>query len=190
MTLVEDVYPTATKVEWSESAVPLEVKRTASLYVISKTGRRGITISAGSETVCSTDNIVRPVIYLRNLDAVLAVRDRILSFLEYQDGWMGDGSKAPDVYGLNWLAQAFASHFEQQLTPSVFLTPDGDVEMEWRYAGRSVSFTVSLISRTAVWYSFFPEDNHDRRDFEESLILDREGWKRLNNLIQSLFSIE
>ena len=190
MTLVADVYPTVTEVEWSESPVPLEVRRTASLYVMSKTGRVGIAVLSESDAVCPTDNVIRPVFSLRNLNDVLVVGERILSFGEYRDGWMGEGSKAPDVPGLTWLAQAFVSHFNQGNIPSVFLTPDGDVEMEWKKVDRAVSLTVSLDSRIAEWYSFSPTDNHDDRDFEEIIVLDRKGWKRLNNLIQGLFSIE
>ena len=190
MTLVADVYPTVTEVEWSESPVPLEVRRTTSLYVMSRTGRVGIAILPESKAFCPTDNVIRPVLSLRNLHDVLVVGERIHSFGEYRDGWMGEGSKAPDVPGLTWLAQAFVSYFNQSNIPSVFLTPDGDVEMEWRKADRAVSLTVSPGSRIAEWYSFFPADNHDDRDYEETIELDREGWKRLNNLIQGLFSIE
>ena len=190
MTLVADVYPTVTEVEWSESPVPLEVRRTTSLYVMSRTGNVGIAVLPESKAVCPTDNVVRPVLSLRNLNDVLVVGKRILSFSDYRDGWMGEGSKAPDVPGLTWLAQAFVSYFNQSNIPSVFLTPDGDVEMEWRKDDRAVSLTVSPGSRIAEWYCFFPADNHDDRDYEETIALDREGWKRLNNLIQGLFSIE
>jgi hypothetical protein len=146
--------------------------------------------SYNEEPQCSTS--LTSVISSANLsDASAAVALRILSFSDLQDGWMGTGSKAADIGGLRWLAEQFAEKFKQPSTPAVFLTPDGDVEMEWRHEGRSACATVSLSSRMAEWYSFFPEDNHDERDYEETLALDRrEGWKRLNDLIQSLFSIE
>ena len=184
MTIVMGTYPTVTQVELS--LIPVKGRSTPSLYM-SELGSMGIVVLSESEAVC---NIVRPVLSLRNLDDVIVVGKRILSFCEYHDGWMGEGSKGPDVYGLKWLAKAFASYFEQHPTPAVFLTPNGDVEMEWRNSGRSVSLTVSLSSRVAVWYSFSLEDNHDEKDYEETIILNKEGWKRLNNLIQGLFSIE
>lgn len=123
-------------------------------------------------------------------EAALLVRNRILSFCDYQDGWAGEGSKAPDIVGLKWLAQEFLESFGRPNLPSVFLTFDGDViEMEWRKDDRSVSLTVSLSSKTAEWFSFFPADNHDRRDFTEVISLDdRKGWERLNNLVHGLFS--
>ena len=126
----------------------------------------------------------------RMVDAeVSAVARRIREFRDLQDGWMGDGSKAPDIQGLQWLAEYFTERFSSQ-TPAVFPTPTGEVEMEWRNGDRSACVTVSLHSKMARWFSFYPEDNHDVRDCEVPLELDKmEEWKYLNDLVQGLFSI-
>jgi hypothetical protein len=190
MTVAPDVYsPMESRFELSHVSVPRKKAAVkASIYVISGTGSSSSVVWPESGYECG---FTRPVLSSRNPDDVSKVKERILSFRDYQDGWMGEGSKAPDVSGLEWFAESFVAHFEQHSTPAVFLNPDGDVEMEWQNAVKSSVLTVSLISKTGAWYSFFSEDNHDERDFEETLELyNWKGWNRLNNLIHGLFSIE
>ena len=172
---------------WTDAPEPVqsnEIRARSATWVVQAPPASGI--------VLATAAVSRLIVVSGRIE-VLDVASQIISFYDMRDGWMGNASKAPDILGVQWLAEGFVEGFDPLLpTPSVFPTQNGGVEMEWRKGGRSAIVTVSFDkSRTTVeWFSFYPEDDHDERDVEKQLELDKiEGWRHLNHLIKDFYSI-
>lgn len=119
------------------------------------------------------------------------VVDRILSLRGVKDGWMGEGTLAPPVDLVEQLARGYRKSFLGETPrPSVFPTPEGGVEFEWRFGERTVSVEIASDGKADL-LAFYSRDDDDDRDVEESFDLgDESEWNCLKASLSRLSSIE
>ena len=138
-----------------------------------------------------TDGIAREDYIFAPVGSAQSVADRIDSFADMEDGWMGEGSLCPNKSGLSWLSQSFLERYSSEVpAPSVFPTPRGTIELEWSAAGQTIVVDISPETKKAEWLSFYSTDD-DENDIEEEIDLgDIAGWQHLNRLLKTSFCIE
>ena len=141
-----------------------------------------------SNKVLKTDGIARADYYFAPVGSAQNVADRIDSFADMADGWMGEGSSCPNKSELAWLSRSFLEWYSSEIpTPSVFPTPRGTIEMEWSGYRQTIILDISPKTKKAAWLSFYTTDD-DENDIEEEIDLgDSAGWKRLKRLLKTSF---
>ncbi len=101
------------------------------------------------------------------------------------DGWYDGEGTAPQLEGLDWLADDFDRYYPDDIPlPHTYPTPEGGIEMEWSIGDHSVVLEIDLSARQAAYLGF---DN--REDGEDSRNLDlgsRDGWLWLTGTIRHL----
>ena len=120
---------------------------------------------------------------------------RLEEFKTLQDGWAdgvqpasdwGDGyGVAPSAEGLDWLADAFAARYSDDLPkPYVCPTPEGGVLLEWKIGTHRPSLEIDLTTREAEWHSL---DLSTAESYEWDLKLDDfRAWEWLDDELRGL----
>lgn len=86
--------------------------------------------------------------------ASLRIRARLDSMRNLEDGWLEGAGIAPNVGGLDWLAEAFARQYpEQTPRPYLYPTAEGGVQAEWSFTGWRASLEVDLSSHGGNWFA-------------------------------------
>jgi len=94
---------------------------------------------------------------------------------QLRDGWLDGHGRAPSRAGLEWLATAFAEHFDDDLAlPYLYPTESGGIQAEWPVAGGEASLEIDLERQLGLWDCTYFDD---REDLEHAVDLsDAQGW--------------
>ena len=106
----------------------------------------------------------------------LDVAARLEEFRALEDGWFEGTGKAPNLKGLNWLADQFNRNFPDDLPlPYTFPTPKGRVEMEWPFDRQSIHLEIDIVEHRGNWlrYDKYADDNEEERDLD---LNDESDW--------------
>lgn len=97
---------------------------------------------------------------------------------QLRDGWLDGHGQAPSKEGLDWLATAFAEHFDDDLAlPYLYPTEPGGIHAEWPVAGGEASLEIDLERRAGLWDCTYFDG---REDQEETVDLtDAQGWRSI-----------
>ncbi len=120
---------------------------------------------------------IESIEHVSALDA-LDVDAQLEQIAELRDGWLDGHGRAPSNAGLEWLAAAFAEHFDDDLAlPYLYPTESGGIQAEWPVAGGEASLEIDLERQAGLWdCTFFDE----REDQEETVDLtDAQGWRSI-----------
>ena len=118
----------------------------------------------------------------------LDVAARLEEFRALEDGWFEDTGKAPDLKGLDWLADHFNRNFPDDLPlPYTFPTPKGGVEMEWLFDSQSIHLEIDIVEHRGNWlrYDKYADDNEEERDLN---LNDESDWSWFAGEIRRLLS--
>ena len=83
------------------------------------------------------------------------IRSQLDDLRSMEDGWLEGGGIAPLEDGLDWLANAFESHYPPELPrPYCYPTPEGGIQAEWDFRAYDIDVKVDLSSQHAVCNMF------------------------------------
>ena len=67
-------------------------------------------------------------------------------------GWLDGEGVSPDPCHLSWLAEQFDDCYPDDAPePYIYLTPDGNVQLEWTFGAIEAEVVVTLASGAAAW---------------------------------------
>ena len=107
--------------------------------------------------------------------------------LEYisslNEGWYyGEGSSFERKLLDQFLNKYTDFYREDLLTPNTYPTVDGEVQLEWSNDNCDISLTVDIASLTGDLHILYFENDAEKT--EELNLNDKEGWEKLNELIE------
>ncbi len=153
-----------------------EAKRVKDLIVAAKKLRRAAATPVHAGTVLDARaDLLDPLDVPARLDELRAM----------QDGWLGNGSKAPSHTGLDWLSASFERQFPGDLPlPHMFATLEGGIQAEWSISTASLDLEIDL-NRHNGHGLFFYHGHDTESQYELSFDLDdANDWERLSNQIR------
>ena len=100
-----------------------------------------------------------------------------------KDNWLDGSGKAPSKEGLDWLEEAFHSHYPSEVAPPrLYPTPEGNISAEWLNKKFDISLDINLSEKKAEWYAY---DLQTKNDEAGTLNLAHsEDWKWLVSTIR------
>ena len=110
------------------------------------------------------------------LDDLRSLQDGWADGVQHPSDWGNGYGKAPSRHGLDWLAQALAHEYPNDLPiPRIYPTPEGGAQLEWRIGRYDVTLEVDLESRIGEWNWV---DLTSPDEGEQALDLDSaDGWE-------------
>ena len=110
------------------------------------------------------------------------VPSRIDELRFLKDGWLDGIGKAPLEEGLNWLSNQFDNYaLEDMPLPLVFLTEEGNIQMEWSSDSFDISLEVDLTTQKAQLHILdFKTEKETSHDLDLSIL---SSWEELAQLI-------
>ncbi len=109
----------------------------------------------------------------------LDIAPQLSELLALEDGWLDGAGRAPERFGILWLATAFQQGFPGDAPrPHLYPTETGGVLAEWTCGAIEVSLEVDLEARTGIWAT----DGMERRASEERQLnlTTAESWEWLS----------
>lgn len=116
---------------------------------------------------------------------------RVKSFLEYEDGWYnGDGFKFDELKLTTIIIQSLL-FLEVESLPSVWSTPDNEVEFEWISGDYEASLTFDM-NENYIQCSYFRYHLKSRdSDYDiEFNVFDESGWIKVSKDVNHIRSLK
>ncbi|MEO8493933.1 MAG: hypothetical protein ABI614_02605 [Planctomycetota bacterium] len=115
----------------------------------------------------------------------LDVALRINELKSLEDGWFDGEGTALSVDGLEWLSDAFETHYiERFILPHLYPTLDAKVRSEWSLSGNEISLEIDLTTHSSVWHEInLNTENEDTRTLD---LNDIDHWAWMMRRIDSL----
>ena len=131
----------------------------------------GVVMRNSQESLLALESVER-VSILHPLDFHACLDE----FRSMQDGWYEGDGKAPPHSGLDWLSDAFARGYPDDIPlPYTYPTFDGGVQCEWSIGRFYIEIEIDLDTRKGDWIRF----KRRTKAFEEEEILnldDPSAW--------------
>jgi len=124
------------------------------------------------------------IILLENND----VGFRLEEFSILKDGWLNGEGISFDSDSLNWISDKFEDDYDPELpTPSIFPTPEGNIQMEWSSPKFELSLNIDISKHTALFQVLNLENDNDS-ETELNLELN-DDWKKINSEVKTIMEV-
>jgi len=112
----------------------------------------------------------------------MSVPARLDELRSLQDGWLDGKGIAPNLEGLDWLADSFDARYPEDLPlPFVYPTAEGGVRAEWSVQPYEMSLEIDLSNKTGEWHEL--KMDTDVEDTRSLNLKTEQDWNWLTDRI-------
>lgn len=144
-------------------------------------------ISLKGTALFNWNDKIQEVCKVESLDVLdpFDVSLRINNLLKLENNWYEGQGKALNKEHLTKFGNLFNSYFNNKLPlPAIFPKIDGNIQLEWKKEDKNVVLDINISSLLSEFFYYNSANESDEKE-ERITLSNKEGWDRLNRLIET-----